>query len=347
LGTTTTHTYTITNNDTSSGRSTASKAPPQNISILINNDATSTASTAVTLNLTATGATEMLLSNPSDFVGAVWEPFVATKSWTLHSGVGVKTVWARFRDSALDTSASISDSITLVEAPGVIVEVPATTTPPAEQTPGGVVGCENLIIGDMVKVAGKAAIYALNQNLQVLYFPSGDEFKSWRPTYGGYRLISQECFDLLKVPATYPGAMNYHPGSYVIKRPSSDQLYVVEPNDTLAKTTPELASALYGATYKTMTVSDVFWPHYVNRGPDLSTATAHPGMLVKVNGTIYYIDAVGMLRQVTSAGMTANGFQDKFVQTLPASAIAGMSIGDVIDEKAQTLTGAFALNLNL
>lgn len=208
----------------------------------------------------------------------------------------------------------------------------------ADTSGQGEVGCPTLAAGDMVKVVGKPAIYALNSALQVLYFPSGDEFKSWRPTYGGYISISQSCFDSLSVPSAYPAAVNYRPGSYVVKRPSSDQLYVVEPNNTLAKITAEAAAALYGTGYKVMTVSDVFWPHYVNRGTDITTASPHQGMLIKVDGVTYYVDAGHVLREVTADGMTANGFQTKFVQVLSGSTIDGWVQGDLLESAESAIT---------
>lgn len=198
--------------------------------------------------------------------------------------------------------------------------------------------CPTLAAGDMVKVTGKAAIYAIRSDLKVLYFPSGDEFKSWRPTYGGYVSITQECFDSLSVPGNYPAAVNFHPGSYLIKRPSSDQLYVVEPNNTRATITSELATTLYGTSAyadgvgaKVMTVSDVFWPHYINVGTPITEAKAHPGMLVKVDGKTYYVDSDSKLREVSTTGFTANGFQEKFVRTLPSTAIAGLTAGAMLE----------------
>ena len=97
--------------------------------------------------------------------------------------------------------------------------------------------CPTLNAGDMIKVSGKPAIYSVNKDNKVLYFPSGDEFKSWNEnnSYGGYVTVTQACFDSLSVPNTYPGAVNYRAGSYVVKRPSSDQLYAVLPGNTLAK----------------------------------------------------------------------------------------------------------------
>jgi hypothetical protein len=108
--------------------------------------------------------------------------------------------------------------------------------------------CPTLAAGDMIKVTGKPAIYAVNNDLKVLYFPSGDEFKSWRPTYGGYIAVTQECFDSLSVPSTYPGAVNYHPGSYLVKRASSDQLYVVLPGNSLSKIDAASATTLYSTS---------------------------------------------------------------------------------------------------
>jgi hypothetical protein len=198
--------------------------------------------------------------------------------------------------------------------------------------------CPSLNAGDMLKVTGKPAIYAVNNDLKVLYFPNGDVFKSWRPTYGGYVSVTQACFDSLQVPSTYPGAVNYHPGSYVVKRPSSDQLYVVEPGNMLAKITVDAAKALYGTNYKVMVVDDAFWPHYTMRGADITTGVAHPGMLVSNGGKTWYVNKDGKLQEVTATGMTANGFQSKFVYAVANSAVAGLTVGDQITAEVKALT---------
>ncbi len=198
--------------------------------------------------------------------------------------------------------------------------------------------CPTLAPGDMIKVSGRPAIYAVNNDLKVLYFPSGDEFKSWRPTYGGYITVTQACFDSLSVPSAYPGAVNYRPGSYVVKRSSSDQLYVVEPGNMLAKVTLEAAKALYGSTFKAMTVADAFWPHYTGRGADVSEAKAHPGMLVKNAGKTWYVDKDSQLHELSAAGLAANGFQDRFARSLPDSAVAGLATGDKTDAEVKAWT---------
>jgi hypothetical protein len=192
--------------------------------------------------------------------------------------------------------------------------------------------CPTLAAGDMIKVSGRAAIYSVNASGKVLYFPSGDEFKSWNVnnSYGGYVTVTQDCFDSLSVPSTYPGAVNYRPGSYVVKRPSSDQLYVVLPGNSLAKISSTDAKALYGTNYKVMTVADAFWPHYVNRGADVM-GTVHEGMLVSNGGKTWYVDAGMMLREVSAAGMTANRFKAGWVHAVAASYLAGTGTGTMLD----------------
>jgi len=305
--------------------SSADTTPPTNTSVVIAAGAGSTDNAVVTLTLAATGASQMMISNASDFTGSAWETYTTSKAWVLTSGAGIKTVYAKFKDTAGNISTAVSDTIDSTDT---------TTVNPSSSGSG----CPTLVAGDMIKVTGKPAIYAVNSALKILYFPSGDEFKSWRPTYGGYLSITQTCFDSLSVPTSYPAAVNYHPGSYVVKRAASDQLYVVEPGNKLAKITPAVATTLYGTAYTTMTVADPFWPHYVYRGTDIAAAKAQPGMLVKVGTVTYYVDANNQLREVTTAGMTANGFQTKFVRTVPASAIEGLTAGVKITAEVKALT---------
>jgi hypothetical protein len=320
--------YVTSGSGSGGGGSPSDTTPPTNTSVVIAAGAGSTDTTSVTLTLTATDASQMMISNASDFTGSIWETYATTKTWTLTSGVGIKTVYAKFKDTAGNISAAVSDTI----------DSSATTTVTPPVTPPSGSGCPALVAGDMVKVTGKPAIYAVNSAMKIMYFPSGDEFKSWRPTYGGYYSITQTCFDALSVPTSYPAAVNYHPGSYVIKRASSDQLYVVEPGNKLAKITSTAATSLYGTAYTTMTIADPFWPHYVNRGTDIAAAKAHPGMLVKVGAVTYYVDADNKLREVTTGGMTANGFQTGFVRTVPASAIEGLATGVKITAEIKALT---------
>jgi hypothetical protein len=55
-------------------------------------------------------ATEMLISNSSDFTGAQWQPFEKRAAWSLAPGSGKKTVYVKYRD-ARGRTATASDSI--------------------------------------------------------------------------------------------------------------------------------------------------------------------------------------------------------------------------------------------
>jgi hypothetical protein len=85
-------------------------------SIRINNDAPIAASRSVTLTMAATDDVSlpdsMAFSNDgttfSDF-----EPFAATKPWTLPDNDGTRTVYVRFRDIAWNVSQSFTDEIVL------------------------------------------------------------------------------------------------------------------------------------------------------------------------------------------------------------------------------------------
>ena len=107
-------------------------------SISINSGDTYASSTSVTLTLGATDASWMMISNFANFSGASWEAYSTTKSWTLTSSDGVKTVYFKVKDSAVGdqgvaypniNSSAISDNITVdTVAPTITAVSPTGTT---------------------------------------------------------------------------------------------------------------------------------------------------------------------------------------------------------------------------
>jgi len=87
-------------------------APTSN-SVSINSGATYSTSIGVMLTLASTGATQMMVSENSGFSGASWETYSTSKSFTLSTGDGTKTVYVKFKDSVDNTSSSVSDTIIL------------------------------------------------------------------------------------------------------------------------------------------------------------------------------------------------------------------------------------------
>ncbi|MCS7018426.1 MAG: hypothetical protein RMJ87_12310 [Cytophagales bacterium] len=71
----------------------------------------------VNLTLFARGATEMMISNNSTFVGAKWQPYNTSIEWTLEGEDGLKNVVAKFRDQAGNESDIVADNIILDRKP--------------------------------------------------------------------------------------------------------------------------------------------------------------------------------------------------------------------------------------
>ncbi len=109
---------------------------PPDGGFVINNGASTTISTSVTLNIfasdavsphilegndlnalmeppseSATSVTEMRISNNGDMSGAPFVPFAATAPWTLGQSEGLATVYMQFRDEAGNLSLIIPNSI--------------------------------------------------------------------------------------------------------------------------------------------------------------------------------------------------------------------------------------------
>lgn len=85
--------------------------------IKLNSDSSYTTNPTVSLTISATddlsGVAQMVLCNNSSFLGCTWETYVTGKTWSLSTGDGIKTVYAKFKDVQGNVSVSYSDTITL------------------------------------------------------------------------------------------------------------------------------------------------------------------------------------------------------------------------------------------
>jgi len=131
-----------------SGSPVADTVAPTGTAVSINAGATTTTSTTVTLTLTATGASDVMVSNVASFYNAVWVPYVSSMSWALPAGDGIKTVYAKYRDTAGNVSAPVQDTIGIgVAAPADTVPPPVTPATPATPAQKEVPGCGNRTTG--------------------------------------------------------------------------------------------------------------------------------------------------------------------------------------------------------
>lgn len=92
---------------------------PSITSFVINDGASVTTSRTVTLTITATDASSMKIwgiDGVANEAAASWETFAATKTVTLTTGDGSKTVYIKVRDAVYNESATASDTITLSTA---------------------------------------------------------------------------------------------------------------------------------------------------------------------------------------------------------------------------------------
>jgi hypothetical protein len=107
-------------------------------SIIINNGDEYTSSTSVTLTLTAedpeSGVDEVRYSNTGIW-DSPWEKFSATKSWTLMSGDGVKTVYYQIKNNDNLLSITYSDTIILDTSDDDDEEPTPTPEPTPAPTP--------------------------------------------------------------------------------------------------------------------------------------------------------------------------------------------------------------------
>lgn len=117
------------------GASTPTPAPtvvtPTNPSITINSGATITRVRAVTLALGATNASEVMVSESSNFTSGSWMAYATSTSFTLSEGLGHKTVYVKFKSSTGGVSTVASDTIQLV------ADLPAVAAQPVTPATGG------------------------------------------------------------------------------------------------------------------------------------------------------------------------------------------------------------------
>lgn len=103
--------------------------------ISINNGALSTSTLSVSLLLSATDSqsevSQMMVCSNSDFLGCNWESYATTKSFTLASGDGTKTIYVKYKDSQGNISSIYNDSI-IFAIP--VVQTTTTTKRTAETT---------------------------------------------------------------------------------------------------------------------------------------------------------------------------------------------------------------------
>lgn len=128
---------------------------PAGLAVQLNGDDiyTTTPSVELTLTLTDSPTTGYQMKiwgveGVTDEGSASWETYAASKSVTLPSGDGLKTVYVKVRDTVGNESSAASDSITLNTAVPTV-----TVTGPDKSTISKVVGFDMAVINFMSDIA--------------------------------------------------------------------------------------------------------------------------------------------------------------------------------------------------
>jgi hypothetical protein len=103
----------------------------------------------------------MAISNSSDFAGISWEDYVVSKSLTLPEGYGLKTVYAKFKNSSGVVSQVASDSI-MLDTSGEVSTQETVDTSGADVNPGSYYN------GALIRAVNDYKVYVIK-----------DDFKRW------------------------------------------------------------------------------------------------------------------------------------------------------------------------
>ncbi len=86
---------------------------PSSASIAINSGDARTNSADVTLTISATGASQMKVSELSNYSDCSWESYATSKNFTFTTTNGTKTIYIKFKDLASNETDSYNDTIVL------------------------------------------------------------------------------------------------------------------------------------------------------------------------------------------------------------------------------------------
>jgi len=174
-------------------------------------------SRVVDLHITYTeGVEEIALSNSQNFIGAEWIPVQATKTWTLDSGEGLKTVYMRARDSNENISV-VQDTVTLVQ-------------PKSDIDVGQVVRSPN------------SGLYYFGEDGKIHPFLGLHVYHSWYADFNDVLIIPNN--RLISYQVDDPVCIK--PGTWLVAVQGTNEIYAVEPGCQLWPLRSETeASILY------------------------------------------------------------------------------------------------------
>jgi hypothetical protein len=277
---------------------------PYNYSVSINNGATCTISSSVTLNLASENAYEVMISNTSDFSGAVWQVFnFSSKIWPLEPGNGNRTVYVQYKSGTGSISPVLSASIAVNLAGCEVVPPPppdpslstgnysaneamnSALTISMDKDLSLITTAPLCVAESLIKLPSDnnsltqvdSTVYYCGVDGRRYVFPNPSTYFSWYPTYDIIQIISAE--DMAEIPL---GSKNVtiRPGTRLVKFTTSYRVYAVAQDGVLRWVVDEAtAVALYGVDWNdwVVDISDTFFSDYTF-GDDITLEQVTPGM---------------------------------------------------------------------
>lgn len=175
--------------------------------------------------------------------------------------------------------------------------------------------------GDLIKTSTSSSVYYLGTNMKKYVFPNAATYFSWYKDFSGVVTISQSEMDSYGLPV---GNVTVRPGTKLVKSPSVNTVYAVEPNGTLRSIVSEAnAISLWGAGWakKVIDLPDSFIVNYIP-GTPLAVGQYPVGQLIKTSGSsdVMLVAADGTVRKfATEAAFNANNYSFDYVETVPST----------------------------
>ncbi len=284
------------------GTWTASGATPTNLSISINSGAYESHSSAVTVYLRASGATQMRVGQKADLSDALLETYATSKSITLSGPDGTKTVYAQFRDASGNVSPILGTSILLSTGKegylGVWIESGASTV-----TSNNVLltllypGAENMQVANDAEFT--SSYWERYTQYRRWNLPSGDGTKTVYARFSGTGVDSELIFSASAYfSTTASGTASGTPGtgSETVSVDPTEPVELVIGKDGIPQSD---AGNLVGKTVNLMLEGDSLKIVAVVRKKSGTKSIVENDVTLKVNGVVNGNTALGTIDTTT------------------------------------------------
>ncbi len=201
--------------------------------------------------------------------------------------------------------------------------------------------CKTLKAGDVVQTTGNA-LFTVNGDGDLLPWEQGWQGKTWLAASGatagtyveaGYPTIIQlstTCFAKAGLRSKMPIMLGVRPGSHPVYQKDANRYLYPSDNFVMTEIDKDAAEMFFGKqTWRE--VSTLFVQNYGGKptGTKITKTSLPPMNMLVTDGTKYYVatDNVGGMKEVSAAGMTANGMNMGYAYKMDTATVAKMTAG--------------------